>query len=616
VQSFWADFRTDGLLEPEARRTLDEHHSTIVDNERRPVTEDDLRDRLVVGSLGIVHELAPGESHDFEFLLSWCFPNRPAGWNGHVFPPGTHTRTFRLAASAEESTSAGAVARNYYATRFADAWSAATYLASALPELEASTRAFHAALFGSTVDPAVIEAASATLATLRSTTCFRLADGTFAAWEGSFRHSGSCEGTCTHVWNYAQSVAWLFPDLERSARRIEFLLETDAAGVMQFRTNRVFGGPAWGALPAADGQLGTIVRLYREWRFSGDDAFLRELWPAATRALEYAIDRWDSDGDGVLDEELHNTYDIEFTGENPLVNAMFYAALAATAALADHLGEPERARRYRAIAATGAARMDALLFNGEYYIQRTDDVDRERYQFGTGVLSDQLFGQTLAHLVGLGHVLPAEHVRSAIHSVYQYNFREHLTGHESTQRTFALDDEGGLILCSWPRGGRPRLPFIYSDEVWSGIEYQVATHLIYEGFVDEALRIVRTNRERHDGERRNPWNDVECGNHYARSLASWGLLIALSGAEYDAAHATLGFAPAVPGPFQCFFSTGTGWGRVSVDGTGLELALDYGVLRLRSLRLHGRELLDPDGGGLDLTAGDTARLSNSQEDSR
>jgi uncharacterized protein (DUF608 family) len=457
---------------------------------------------------------------------------------------------------------------------------------------------------------------SSTLATLRSTTCFRLEDGTFAAWEGSFNHSGSCEGTCTHVWNYAQTVAWLFPELERSARRIEFLLETDAAGSMQFRTNRIFGGPSWGAQPAGDGQLGTVVRLYREWRFSGDDAFLRELWPAAVRALEFAITQWDTDGDGVIDRELHNTYDIEFIGENSLVNSMFYAALHSAAALADHLGEDDRARRFRAIATAGATRMDALLFNGEYYQQRTGDLVGRRYQFGTGVLSDQLFGQTLAHLVGLGHVLPADHVRSAVQAVFRHNFREQLTGHESTQRTFALDGEGGLLLCTWPHGGRPAIPFIYSDEVWTGIEYQVATHLVYEGFVDEGLRIVRTARARHDGVVRNPWNEVECGNHYARSLASWGVLIALSGADYDGASGALCFDPAVAGEFRCFFSTGSGWGRISLDDNGLELSLAYGTLLLHSLRLRGRELLDPGGDGLVLVAGDTTRLSIPTEDPR
>jgi non-lysosomal glucosylceramidase len=237
--------------------------------------------------------------------------------------------------------------------------------------------------------------------------------------------------------------------------------------------------------------------------------------------------------------------------------------------------------------------MDVLLFNGEYYQQNVADVDERRYQYGTGVLSDQLLGQLLAHVVGLGHLFPREHVVSAIGAVYTHNFRRDLTEHESVQRTYALGDEAGLVLCSWPRGGRPRIPFVYSDEVWTGIEYQVAAHLIYEGLVDEGLTVVGAVRDRHDGIRRNPWNEVECGNHYARSLASWGVLLALGGQHYDAHLGELSFAPAQPGALRAFFSTGTAWGRVEVDEQALVLRVDGGRLELRTLRLNGA-LLTPD----------------------
>jgi hypothetical protein len=257
--------------------------------------------------------------------------------------------------------------------------------------------------------------------------------------------------------------------------------------------------------------------------------------------------------------------------------------------------------------------MDALLFNGEYYEQKLDDVDARRYQYGTGCLSDQVFGQLLAHVAGLGHVLPAEHVRSAIAAVYRHNFRADLTGHQSVQRTYAVPGEAGLVLCSWPRGGRPRIPFVYSDEVWTGIEYQVATHLIFEGLVGEGLHMVRAVRERHDGRRRNPWNEVECGNHYARSLASWGLILALSGADYDACAATLTFAPRLGGDeLRTIFTTGTGWGELILHPGGAQLRLLGGRLDLDSLTVahprHGLLAAGPvrlaAGGAIQLTASD------------
>ncbi|HNP14868.1 MAG: hypothetical protein KF739_02425 [Cryobacterium sp.] len=589
AQVFWDEFRDTGSLTPESKFSIDEP----------PYPE--WFTKLRIGSLAIRHELAPGETRDFEFFLTWHFPNRPRAWQGNINLDNTHSDE---------------IVRNHYATLYPEAVAVAQHLAASLPELESATRAFHRALFESSLPASVIDAASANLAALRSTTCFRVEGGVFAAWEGSFDHAGSCEGTCTHVWNYAQSAAWLFPELERSARRTEFLHEVRADGRMNFRANSVFGNEPWDFHAAVDGQLGAIIRLYREWRFSGDNEFLRECWPGAGRALEYAFTHWDSNGDGVLDSEQHNTYDIEFHGENSLANSMFFAALKAAAVMADHLGEPDTAARYRAVAGDGAETMDRLLFNGEYYEQKIDDVDEHRYQYGTGCLSDQVFGQLLAHLVGLGHILPAEHVKSAVGAIFRHNFRTDLTQQHSVQRTYALNGEQGLVLCSWPRGGRPRIPYVYSDEVWTGIEYQVAAHLIFEGLVDEGVTVVDAVRSRHDGRARNPWNEVECGNHYARSLASWAPLIALSGAQWDAQRRRLSFSPATSEPLACFFSTGTGWGRVTADESGLTLVVDGGTVTIDSLALRGRELqpepghvTSPSETGVAVSAGQSLRFT-------
>lgn len=568
VHVFWEDLCDDGRLEPEEFFSIDEPPYP------------DWFTRLRVGSLAIEHTLAAGETRDFEFLLGWHFPNRPRAWRGNINLDNAH---------------GGEVARNHYAARFSDAWSATRYVADNIEALECSTRAFHDALFNGTLPTEVVDAVSSTLVVARSTTCFRLEDGTFAAWEGSFDHAGSCEGTCTHVWNYAQTLAQLFPELERSARRTEFLRETREDGRMNFRANSVFGNEPWDFHAAVDGQLGTIVRLYREWQYCGDEAFVTELWPHARRALDYAFTQWDSNGDFVLDSQQHNTYDVEFYGENSLANSMFFAALAAGASIAEHLGDAETARRYRSAAETGSARMDELLFNGEYYEQKLDDVDARRYQYGRGCLSDQLFGQTLAHISGLGHVLPEQHVKSAILAVFTHNFRHSLTRHSSVQRTYALNDESGLVLCSWPNGGRPRIPFVYSDEVWSGIEYQVATHLIYEGFVQHGLEIVRATRDRYDGVKRNPWNEVECGNHYARSMASWGALLALTGVRWSAPNGTLHLEPLTAvfdpaGEAEFFVSTGTAWGSAHFDASGAALTLLAGELSLNTLTAEHPQL--------------------------
>jgi len=604
---FWDDFRDDGLLEPEPRLTLEDRprglFAELDDGVPRAdvvVGEEELFEklpRLRTGSLGIVHTLAPGGSRDFEFVLAWSFPNRRRGWGGHIVFADPHIDE---------------VVTNHYATLWPDAWSAASHLHRELPALEAATLAFVEALYGGSLDPVIADAVGANIAASRSTTCFvvesptpELGDGpVFAAWEGSFDHGGSCEGTCTHVWSYAQSVAWLFPSLERSARRVEFLLETDADGAQKFRSNRVFGGPSWFMGPAVDGQLGTFLRLHREWRFSGDDDFLRELWPAAARTLDHAVRTWDRDGDGLLDGELHNTYDIEFHGIDPLANGLFVAALRAGARMAAHLGESERTADWLERAERASRAMDAVLWNGEYYRQVIDDVDAHRYQYGEGVLSDQLLGQFHAFVNGLGPILPPEHVRSALAAIMAHNFRADLTTHESTQRVYALGDEGGLLLASWPRGGRPAIPFVYSDEVWTGVEHQVAASLVYTGLVDDALRLERTLRSRYDGTARNPWNEIECGNHYARSLSSWGLLLAFSGVQWDAPTRTLSFDPVADGRY--LFTTDRAWGHVEVRGDDITLHLDGGALELDRLVLRGRTVpLDAAGTTLDLASQET-----------
>jgi hypothetical protein len=190
--------------------------------------------------------------------------------------------------------------------------------------------------------------------------------------------------------------------------------------------------------------------------------------------------------------------------------------------------------------------------------------------------------------------LPEEHVKKAVESIFKNNFLADFSNYNSVQRTYALNDEKGLILCSWPKGGRPRLPFIYSDEVWTGIEYQVAAHLIYEGFVEEGLTVVKAVRERHDGIRRNPWNEVECGHHYARSMASWAVITALSGYKCDLVKGIIEFNPVISEEnFSCFFSCDRAWGiftQVLSEKTGkLEYKVDvlYGSLQGVKLIANG-----------------------------
>ncbi|MFT4105339.1 MAG: GH116 family glycosyl-hydrolase [Lacrimispora sp.] len=561
---FWYEFEKQGVLE-ESRPEFDNVTNPSFGSAK-----------LRTGSLCIDFELEAGESKEVEFILTWYFPNRPAQWSGHMF----------------KDPETDKIVKNYYAAAFQDAWAVSDYLHDNMSRLEGETSLFREALYKTTLPAVMLDAMGANITVLRSTTCFRIEDGTFLGFEGSFDHRGCCEGNCSHVWNYQQTMAFLFPDLERNMRRTQFLKETCEDGEMAYRSNTVFGYPRFTKIPpAADGQMGTIIQLYRDWKLSGDDDFLREVWDQAVKALEYAFVKWDQDKDYVFDAQQHNTYDIEFYGKTSMTNSIFYAALKAGEEMAAYLGDEERAMSYGKARKEGSERMDLELWNGEFYIQKLENDGKYQYQYYDGCLSDQVLGQQLAHVAGLGYVLPKEHVKKAVNSVYKYNFRPDLSEHLNIQRVYALNDEAGLILCTWPGGDKPRFPFVYSDEVWSGIEYQVASHLIYENEFDKALSIVRAVRDRHDGIKRNPWNEVECGNHYVRSMASWGLLLASSGYQFDLTKGQVSFNPKVETEdYTCFFSTAKCWGlysqnrnpdsgrldrRIEIlygDGEGLELA--------------------------------------------
>ena len=380
---------------------------------------------------------------------------------------------------------------------------------------------------------------------------------------------------------------------------------------MDFRTKLPLGACSCQPhMAAADGQMGSIMRLYRDWQLCGDDDWLRRLWPNAKKALEFAWIEggWDADRDGVMEGIQHNTYDVEYHGPTPQTGFWYLGALRAAEEMARAVGDPVTADGYRALWEQGSQWWDAHLFNGEYYYQEvrsqvgkpvaegvslsmgSNIVDDPLYQLGPGCLSDQLLGQYMASVTGLGYLADPAHIHQALTSVYRYNFKPDLRAHVNAMRAYAVNEEGGLLICSWPHGGRPAIPTPYADEAWTGIEYIAATSLIYEGLIEEGLQIIAAARARHDGERRNPWDEPECGHHYARAMSAWAPLLALSGYHYSAVAQSLAFAPLVnAADFRCFWSAPGAWGslgqRRGEAGGEAWVAVEQGELTLRSLTL-------------------------------
>ena len=543
------------------------------------------------GMMAVDSVIPSGATVTVPFFVTWYFPTFE------------HWR--------ESECACHATWENYYASQWSDAWDVAQYVTKHFPRLYAETKKFHDALFASTLPAHVLDAVSSQISTIRTTTCLRLTDGTFYGFEGCHDTAGCCEGSCTHVWNYAQALPYLFPDLQRSMSEAHFKYSMSKDGYIQFRMPLPPGTKAKaGFVPAADGQMGLVMQVYREWLIGNDEAWLRRVWPQAKRALEFAWKYWDADEDGVMENAQHTTYDQEFWGPNTMIGGLYLGALRAGEELARAVGDDDAADTYRGLFEKGSAWSDRHLWNGEYYEQkvhpRGDEVWPKRYrrimsrgkdgrftrwpawQYGKGCLSDQVLGQWVATMLGLGDLYDRRHVRKALRSVFRYNWRSDLSDHACTLRTYALGTEAGLLIATWPKGGRPGDPFWFCDEIWCGIEYQVASHLIYEGLVEEGLVVVKGARDRYRGNRRNPWNEIECGHHYARSMASYALLTALGGFTYSAPEQAIGFAPRLfDRDFRTFFSVAAGWGqyrqRIVGKTTTLTIRVDWGELAVRRI---------------------------------
>ena len=551
--------------------------------------------------------LAPGKSQKHTIAITWHFPNcyvQVGGVSAEKIEGPAGCRTI--------SQTEAPPWRPYYASVWRDAREVANYLEANYRMLRERTLAFKNALFSSTLPPYLLDAISANLGILKSPTVLRLENGDLWGWEGCFPDAGCCHGSCTHVWNYAQAFPNLYPALERTLREVELARSMDESGHVTFRSALPEGPVKHDFHAACDGQLGGIMKVFREWQNSGDTEWLRKMYPLAKRSLDYGIRTWDPDHRGALSEPHHNTYDIEFWGADGMCTSIYLGALSAFSQMAKAAGHPEDAQAYQELAERSARFMDEQLFNGEYYEQKVQYEDlrnrsfaemvagfdesssemqkllkREgpKYQYHTGCISDGMIGAWMARTYGIEIPLKRENVRSALKAIFEHNFKTDLSEHANAQRPgYAMGHEPGLLLCTWPRGGKPTLPSVYSDEVWTGIEYQVAAHLIGEGFVQEGLTLVKALRSRYDGRVRNPWNEYECGNYYARAMASYALLGAVSGFRYSAVEKTLWFEPKLPQrPFRTFFSAASGFGAVELSEAELKVQVIEGELRIEKL---------------------------------
>ncbi len=516
--------------------------------------------------------LEPGQSQQITFILAWHFPNQ-------YYPQ----QNYRPA-----NNQAGLVG-NMYANWFPDAAGVVRAVAADLDNLQRKTYAFRDNLFNTTLPQYFVDAAAANISILRSPTCFWIKDGTFYGFEGcNPQGGGCCPMNCNHVWNYEQTLAKLWPALERNMRITELKYNQQDDGALKHRVTVPRTTPN-NQIPVADGQCGAVLKAYREHLASGDRRFLDEYWPNIKKAMDYAITAWDKDADGIMDAPQFNTYDRVIFGKNTFISSLYLAALRAAEEMARLSTDEGAAKRYRELFEKGRKFAAESLYDGEYYLQIADNLAGG---YGKGCCADQVVGQWWARILSLGDILPVEQVRSSLTAIFKYNWLWSQDGFVGTQRfqQFADGKDKALLICAWPKGGRPEDPIYYRDEAWTGVEYQVAAHKLYEGQIDEALAMVRGVRERYDGVKKSPWNEIECGDYYARAMSAWSLLLGAQGYFHDGPQRLLAFNPCIAvDNHRSFFTTADGWGTFSQKRTAKQqinaLAVAGGRCELADLRL-------------------------------
>jgi non-lysosomal glucosylceramidase len=546
-----------------------------------------------------------GESRTVRVAISWYVPNVSKYWISQN-------------ALLDEPRDVPTTWKNYYATQWDSAATVSDVTMTNWDRFADATKSFQDELCRSSLPDPVLDAVSANLSILKTATVLRLEDGTFYGWEGCHPDAGSCEGSCTHVWNYQQALPFLFPDLERSMREADFSFNQIAeTGGMAFRLSLPLGIGTANDRPCADGQFGNVLKAYRDWKLTGDARWLKQMWPHVKAAVAYAwhpgnYDKWDPEKTGVLTGRQHHTLDMELFGPSSWLNGFYLAALLAGAEMGEAAGDTETAAEFRQIYGRGREWMHEHLFNGEYFVQQVDLHDRKqlapydqkgrgsnivrgsiydlywsqehgqvKYQIGQGCEIDQVLAQWHASLYGLGDVFEPEKFASAVRAIYQHNFKKRLGDEANPCRVFGLEHEAGTLMCAWPAGvERPAIPVPYSQETMHGFEYAFGCQLMMIGELEKGIEVFAAVRDRYRGHNRNPWNEIECGSNYARSMASYAAVLVLSGFEFDLSRGRLAFAPKIRAgaSFYSIWSTGTAWGSIEIkDGEARLTVLDGGL---------------------------------------
>jgi len=558
--------------------------------------------KVLVGTVAATAKLKPGESKTFTFHLSWYFPNI------HLWDGAHHWKN-------KEDL------RHYYTSKFNSATEVSDYLLENNWLLE-STKQWNKTWYDATLPKWFLDRTFVNVSTLATTASVRFNDlkdrpeneGRFYTYEGVYLG----EGTCTHVFHYEQAMGRVFPNLSRQLReQTDLGLSFDESGIIKYRGEFSGLGRHDGRGFAIDGHAGTVMRIYREHLMASDKSFLKNNWKKIKKSIQVMIAQ-DKEktgrADGILEGKQYNTLDRTWYGKITWISGLYAASLKAGAAMANEMGDKRFANTCSKIAKKSFKNMSKELFNGEYFIQKTDPKHPEAPNTNIGCHTDQLLGQYWATQTGLGTILPKDQVKKALQSIMKYNFvtnyGDYLDKAEiPVKRYYADKEEQGIIMCTFPKGGTDKAPGIikneweklvigYFSEIWTGQEHQLAATLISEGLVEEAMKVEKAVHDRYAPSKRNPYNEIEYGNHYTRAMSGYAPFLAASGFTYNGPNGNIGFAPKMnPENFKSAFITAEGWGSFTQHSDASKqvctLTLNYGKLNLKQFNITLQGSIEP-----------------------
>jgi len=546
----------------------------------KTTTNESKKGATYTGALTTTFKLNPGEKRVINMALAWYFPN---GKNG-----GFMDKWDAWGKGDWEGDG------NKYAIHWKDMNALTEYLENNHKRLTQDSKAFSETFYETNLPHWLLERLGNQLSILKSRTIFHDKKNYVGLWEGAGGIDGSCAGNCNHVWHYAQSHARLFPEMGKLIRDQTFNAIKDN-GQIPYRQ------PA--GTPAFDGQCGDILGAYREHLLSLDNIWLKSQYQAIKKAMNYLVNTHDENKDGWLsDKAKHTTYDASMTGNPSFLSSLYLAALKASEKMAIVMNDLEQAKEWKTIAEKSAKLQSQRLWNGEYFYQIPGEKRATDYE--NACHSDQLLGQWWADQLGLGSLYPDYKIKKATESILKYNFKSTLSKHPQGHRTFALPEEAGMVVSTWPNNDRTKYASGYSSEVWTTFEYTIGASLFKYNRIQDALTILRSGYNRYDGKLRtgykgnwgnfgfsgNPFGDDECGQFYGRALSIWSVLLAAQGFDYNGPEKSIGYNPKwKPENHNSFFSTAEGWGSFTQTRTGSTqentIALKYGTLSLSTISL-------------------------------